>query len=232
MKRTRLSACCLAFFCLFTLSACKSNANNAQTSASPSPTSTIAPFGTEDLTVSGFTMAKTTFDEAKQALGPEFEEDEYTLGVDKSKWKSLMNDDITYAFMEEDGRYILAHVSITGSSVAAPRETKIGDSVDSVLAKFPQTPDDAYTPDEDTALLYRANTSIQTDVCVPPCGVKTDKQISYYAPAAPYSFDLTDEAAVKAFDLSTNTNYALFYEITDGKISAIYLRYGADLDTP
>ena len=76
MKRTRLSACCLAFFCLFTLSACKSNANNAQTSASPSPTSTIAPFGTEDLTVSGFTMAKTTFDEAKQALGPEFEEDE------------------------------------------------------------------------------------------------------------------------------------------------------------
>ncbi|MFR4007905.1 MAG: hypothetical protein ACLT0Y_00205 [Christensenellales bacterium] len=51
-------------------------------------------------------MAKTTFDEAKQALGQEFEEDEYTLGVDKSKWKSLMNDDITYAFMEEDGRYI------------------------------------------------------------------------------------------------------------------------------
>ena len=32
------------------------------------------------------------------------------------------------------------------------------------------------------------------------------------------------------FDLATDTNYALFYEISEGVVTAIYLRYGSDQD--
>ena len=46
----------------------------------------------------------------------------------------------------------------------------------------------------------------------------------------PYAFDPADEQAALQFDLATDTNYALFYEISEGVVTAIYLRYGSDQD--
>lgn len=231
MKRTRVMALCMALACLFALSACGTPAPGQDQDgyASPSPSQTaVLPFGTNDLNVLGLTIGQSTFDEAKQTLGDGYEEDSYTLGVDHSKWKSLISDAVTFSFSKQGGAYLLAHVNITDASVAAPRETRVGDSVESVRQKFPQN--EPPVVEDDLTVLYRANANTQTGVSVPPCGLDSGQQLAYYAPAGAYEFEINDETAVQKFDLSTDKNYALFYEITDNAVTAIYLRYGSDQD--
>lgn len=230
MKRTQVMALCMALACLFALAACGAPAPSpTDGDVSPSPSqAALLPFGTNDLNVLGLTVGRTTFDQAKDLLGDGYDEDSYTLGVDHSKWRSLISDAVTFSFSKQDGEYLLAHVNITDASVAAPRDTRVGDSVESVLQKFPQS--EPPVVEDDISVLYRANPDTQTGVSVPPCGLNSGRQIAYYAPAGAYGFEIGDEAAVQGFDLSTDKNYALFYEISDNVVTAIYLRYGSDQD--
>lgn len=232
MKKVRFAALCLSVFFLGSLCACTPSQSQVSESpaASPSPAAAEAlPFGTEDLTIQGLTLGQTTLEQAKEQLGEGYDESTYTLGVDQSRFTSLISDAVTYSFLEQDGAFILSHININDPSIPGPRGTKVGDGQAAVLEKFPQ--DDPPVVEEDALVLYRANPQTNTGISIPPCGLDTGDQIAYYAPAQPYPFDPADEQAALQFDLATDTNYALFYEISDGVVSAIYLRYGSDQDT-
>ena len=230
MKKLRLASLCLAIFSLGSHCACTpSVAPSISPSASPSPTVAEAlPFGAEDLTIQGLTLGQSTLEQAKEHLGEGYDESTYTLGVDQSRFTSLISDAITYTFVEQNGVFILSHININDPSISGPRGTKVGDKEEAVLEKFPQS--EPPVVEEDTIVLYRANPETQTGVSIPPCGLNTGAQIAYYAPIQPYAFDPADEQAVLQFDLATDTNYALFYEISEGVVTAIYLRYGSDQD--
>ncbi len=230
MKKLRLASFCLAVFSLGSLCACTpSVAPPVSPSASPSPTVAEAlPFGAEDLTIQGLRLGQSTLEQAKEHLGEGYDESTYTLGVDQSRFTSLISDAITYTFVEQNGVFILSHININDPSIPGPRGTKVGDKEEAILEKFPQS--EPPVVEEDTVVLYRANPETQTGVSIPPCGLNTGDQIAYYAPIQPYAFDPADEQAALQFDLATDTNYALFYEISEGVVTAIYLRYGSDQD--
>ena len=228
MKKFGVCVFCIVLICLYVLSAC--SAPTPEPSISPSPTAEaiIQPFGKEDLTIQGLTVGQSTLEQAKEVLGDGYDELHYTLGVDQSKWTSLVSDSITFSFVEQDGTYLLCHININDASIEGPRGTKVGDTEESMLNKFPQS--EPPVVEEDTMVLYRANPETQTGISIPPCGLDTGEQIAYYAPEKPYDFDPSDEQAATNFNLSTDTNYALFYEISEGIVTAIYLRLGSDQD--
>lgn len=230
MKKLRLASLCLAVFALSSLCACTAPSQPAASpAASPSPSAAKAlPFGPEDLSIQGLTLGQTTIQQAKEQLGEGYDESTYTLGVDQSRFTSLISDAVTYSFLEQDGTFILTHININDPSIAGPRDTRVGDTEESILKKFPQSMPPVV--EEDTVVLYRANPETQTGISIPPCGLNTGTQIAYYAPGRPYGFDPSDEQAVLQFDLATDINFALFYEISEGTVTAIYLRYGSDQD--
>ena len=129
MKKLRLASFCLAVFSLGSLCACTpSVAPPVSPSASPSPTVAEAlPFGAEDLTIQGLRLGQSTLEQAKEHLGEGYDESTYTLGVDQSRFTSLISDAITYTFVEQNGVFILSHININDPSIPGPRGTKVGD---------------------------------------------------------------------------------------------------------
>ena len=109
MKKLRLASFCLAVFSLGSLCACTpSVAPSVSPSASPSPTVAEAlPFGAEDLTIQGLRLGQSTLEQAKEHLGEGYDESTYTLGVDQSRFTSLISDAINYTFVEQNGVFIL-----------------------------------------------------------------------------------------------------------------------------
>ncbi len=227
MKGKHFLALSLSLLCVMALSACGAK-QSGDPSASPSPTSVIpTAFGSEDLTIAGLTINQTTYEEAKAALGSGYDEEKYTLGEDESEWISLSSDAAIFSFVKTNGKYILTHINITDASISGPRGTHVGDSAESVMAKYLKN--DPILTEDDTKVLYRANPDTTTGISVPPCGLWEEDAISYYFPAAPYAFNVSDDTEVgEKYDLLYDVNYGIAYQLDNGVVTAIFLRYGAD----